>query len=115
MRWQVIYEPSNTCGPKAARLQDKAKEKMAMKTRWPGRTRAQVKAMAEGANRTGFQEGVPQTLREHLDKTCMEVPAALEGNSNEVEEGRNEETSCAFSVITSSLYITHAASSRQRS
>ena len=88
---------------------------MKRKTCWPGRTRAQVKAMAEGENRTGSQEGVPQTLGEHLDETCMEAPAALEGNSNEVEEGRNEETSCAFSVITSSLYITHAASSRQRS
>ena len=61
--------------------------------------------MVEGANRTGSQESVPQTLGEHLDETCMEAPAALEGNSNEVEEERNEETSCAFSVITSSLYI----------
>ena len=70
--------------------------------------------MAEGANRTGSQAGVPQTLGEHLDETCREAPAALEGNSNEVEEEGNEKTSCAFAVITSSLYITHDASSRQR-
>src|SRR6201996_781158 len=112
----ILYEPSNTCGPKAARWQDKSKGKMAMKTRFPGRNEAQVEAMAEGANRTtGPQEGDPRTLGEHLDVTLWEVPVVLEGHFSEAEEGRNEVTSCAFFVIAISLYIKCAASSGQRS
>ena len=72
---------------------------MAMKTGFSRVNRAQVKAMAEGATRTGSQEDDPPTTGEQLDETQQEAPEALEESSNQAEAGRNEETLCAFAVI----------------
>ena len=76
---QVTYGPSNTCSPRAARLQDKTKQKLATKAGlWKGK-RAQVKASSEWVNRTGSWEDEPPTTGEHLDEALQEVPVALEG------------------------------------
>ena len=72
---------------------------MAMETGFLRGNRAQVKARAEWANRTGSWEDDPPTTGEQLDGTQQDGPEALEGSSNQAEEGRNEETLCAFAII----------------
>ena len=57
----------------------------------------------EWANRTGPQEDNQPTLEEQLNETGQEVPVASEVSSNESEEGRNEETSCAFASFIPGL------------
>ena len=56
----------------------------------------------EWANRTGLQEDNQPAL-EQLNETGQEVPVASEESSNESEEGRNEETFCAFASFIPGL------------
>ena len=57
----------------------------------------------EWANRTGLQEDNQPALEEQLNETGQEVPVASEESSNESEEGRNEETFCAFASFIPGL------------
>ena len=94
-----MNDPSNTRGPKAARLQDNAKGKFAKKLEsWKG-ARLQVKAKGERAKNTGSRKDEPPPLIENPDETREDEPPPPEEDPNEAREESNEEAlQCAFTV-----------------
>jgi hypothetical protein len=81
---QVINDHPNTRGAKAARLRDKAKEKLAKKTGAQTGARQKVKAREKGAKKASSRDDESTSPEENPDYTR--------------EEGNAEALPCAFTI-----------------
>lgn len=89
MTSQETYNPSLTCGPKAARLQDKGKGRQ-MTTDPRRGYRPQLKARGKGTMRTGCKK----------NSFLPEEPPPLDDYAKEASEDENiERISSEFTVI----------------
>jgi hypothetical protein len=87
---QVINDRPNTCGPKAARLQDKAKEKLAKKTGSPTAARLQH---GKWTKKTGSGD--------------YETPEPEESADDAREDGSVEALTGAFATMHIQFYTDH--------